>query len=92
MHAPFSLPPVRNYLRSAAWDRGSGERSPRNIILALFLPRIVKYVLMTQPLPSVSAYLMQAPNGRRPLEAQGGQAKLAGLPKANIFAPLRTAA
>ena len=66
-------------------DRGRGERSPRNVILALFLQRIVKYVLMTKPLPSVSAYLMQAPNWRRPLEVQGGeQAKLAGLPKANF--------
>ena len=25
---------MRNYLRSAAWDRGSGERSPRNYRLA----------------------------------------------------------
>ncbi len=26
----FNLPPVRDYLRSAAWDHGSGGRSPRN--------------------------------------------------------------
>ncbi len=30
-------------------DRGSGERRARDLILALFLSRMVKYVLMTQP-------------------------------------------
>ena len=35
--ATICLPPVRNYLRSAAWDRGSGERRSRNFGLAHIL-------------------------------------------------------